>query len=146
MAAIDYGEKRIGIAISDPERRIASPLATYERRDAAADARYFRNLVQQERIAGFVVGLPLHLSGDESPTSQKARRFGAWLQEQTACPVCFLDERFTTSVAHDVLQEAGQRPRGKRRGLLDRLAAQAILAAFLDRGGMPEDEPSRSAT
>src|SRR5262245_39355753 len=79
LAGIDYGTVRIGIALSDPDRTIASPWDTYERQSADADAKFFRQLILDERIVAFVVGLPVHMSGDESEKSREARAFGRWL-------------------------------------------------------------------
>ena len=81
VAGIDFGTVRIGIAISDPGRSIASPLENYTRQGLEQDARRFRRLVAEENVALFVVGLPVHLSGQESRKSQEARQFGKWLQE-----------------------------------------------------------------
>jgi putative holliday junction resolvase len=79
LAGIDYGTVRIGIAVSDGSQQLATPLAVYARRNETADAEYFRDLVESESIVGFVVGLPVHASGDESQKSLEARRFGTWL-------------------------------------------------------------------
>ena len=83
VAGIDYGTKRVGVAISDANRTIASPLDNYDRRNAELDARHFRELARGEAITLFVVGLPLHMSGDESQKSREARAFGQWLTEVT---------------------------------------------------------------
>ena len=93
LAAIDYGDRRIGIALTDPEQRFASPVDNHTRGDEAAEAKYFRRLAAEERIVRFVVGLPVHLSGRESEKSRDARSFGAWLAETTGVPVVFFDER-----------------------------------------------------
>ena len=130
-AGIDYGDVRIGIAISDPERTIASPLENYTRRGPQQDAQRFRRLAAEEGIRLFVVGLPLHLDGRESPKSQEARQFGRWLGEVTGVPVEFCDERFTTCEAEEALLTADlTRKRRKRRR--DMLAAQIMLAAYLE--------------
>jgi putative Holliday junction resolvase len=131
LAGIDYGEARIGVSITDPERRIASPLANYTRRTPAADAAWFVQLAKEERIAGFVVGLPVYPSGDESPQSGLARRFGAWLHETTGLPVRFFDERYTTALADQFLGQA-RLTRKERKARRDKLAAQILLAAFLE--------------
>lgn len=134
LIAIDFGTVRIGLAICDPDRILASPLEIYARKDLAADERYFRKLVSEERPVGFVVGLPVHMSGDESEKSRQARQFGAWLEQTTAVPVTYQDERFTTSEADRAMASGGlsRRKANQRR---DMLAAQAILARFLERGG-----------
>ena len=74
LAGIDYGAVRIGVSISDPGRSLCSPLENYTRRSPSADAVWFRRLVEDERIAAFVVGLPVYSSGDESPQWTEARR------------------------------------------------------------------------
>ncbi len=132
IAGVDFGRVRIGIAITDPARTLASPWENYTRRGDVADATYFRNLAEQERVAGFVVGLPLHMSGDESQKSAEAREFGAWLSRQTECPVTFQDERFSSIAADALMGEAEltAKQRTKRR---DMLAAQVILTSFLER-------------
>lgn len=131
IAAVDYGTVRIGIAITDPERILASPLENYNRRSPSKDAQFFKELAELERVVLFVVGLPVHLSGDESQKSFEARQFGKWLFETTGVPVTFYDERFTTSMAKDLLQEAGLTKK-RRKARLDMLSAQILLSAFLE--------------
>jgi len=133
LAGIDFGTKRIGVAICDPGRVVASPFATYSCRSPEADAAWFRQLVRDERIVGFVVGLPLHMSGEESAKSAAARRFGQWLAQTTALPVGYHDERLSTVAAEQSLA-AGHLTSKKRRARRDMLAAQVILAAFLEAG------------
>ena len=140
VVGIDYGTVRIGLAMSDPGRRLASPLENYTRRDPAADAARFRRLVEEEKITLFVVGLPLHTSGDESAKSLEARRFGQWLAERTGVPVEFYDERYTTAEAESWLQaaELTSKKRKKRR---DMLAAQIILSGYLESAARGAAEP-----
>ena len=139
LAGIDYGTVRIGVAVTDPEQRLASPLENYTRSGAAADAAWIRRLATEERIAGFVVGLPVHTSGQESQKSIEARQFGQWLGEQTGLPVAYFDERYTSAHAEELLLGAGLTSK-RRKQRLDKLAAQIMLAAFLEssRSG---DEP-----
>jgi putative Holliday junction resolvase len=131
LAAIDYGTVRLGVAITDPDQRLASPLENYTRRDLVADALWIKKLAETERIAGFVVGLPVHTSGEESQKSAEARRFGQWLAENTNLPVRFFDERFTTANAEALLQDAGLTKK-RRKDRLDKLAAQILLSAYLE--------------
>lgn len=131
IAAVDYGTVRIGVAITDPDRILCSPLENYQRRSPAKDAQFFKQLAEQERVVLFVVGLPVHLSGDESQKSHEARQFGKWLFETTGVPVTFYDERFTTSMARDLLQDAGLTKK-RRKDRLDKLSAQILLTAFLE--------------
>lgn len=141
LGGIDFGTVRIGVAVTDPLRRMASPLETYQVRDPAADARYFHQLVRDERIVGFVVGLPVHTDGRESQKSAQARRFGAWLAETTGTPVEYYDERYTTVEAEQALLAAGLTKK-KRQARLDRLAAQIMLASYLEsrsKGAAPPE-------
>ena len=131
LAAIDYGTVRLGVAITDPDQRLASPLENYTRRDSAADAAWIKNLAETERIAGFVIGLPVHTTGEESQKSAEARRFGQWLAETTNLPVRFFDERFTTANAEALLLDAGLTKK-RRKERLDKLAAQILLSAYLE--------------
>lgn len=131
IAAIDFGTVRIGIAISDPGRTVASPYENYTRRGSQQDAKRFQRLATEENVTRFVVGLPVHLSGQESQKSREARQFGEWLTAATGVPVDFFDERFTSSEAADFLIEAGM-TRKRRKQRMDMLAAQILLAAYLE--------------
>ena len=140
LAGIDYGTVRIGIAVTDPEQRLASPLENYTRRGEAADAAYFKQLADDERIVRFVVGLPIHLDGRESQKSQEARKFGEWLSASTGVPVAFFDERFTSTEAERYLAQA-QMTKKQRKARLDKLAAQIMLTAYLESGAAGQDRP-----
>jgi putative holliday junction resolvase len=133
LAGIDFGTVRIGVAVTDREQRFASPLSNYTRRGEVADAAYFQKLTDDEQIVAFVVGLPVHLDGRESHKSTEARRFGRWLAEKTARPVVFFDERFTSVEAEQLLMGA-EFTKKKRKARLDKLAAQILLAAYLEAG------------
>lgn len=140
LAGIDYGTDRIGVALCDPARTLASPYENYTRRSEAADARFFRDLVAQERVAGFVVGLPVHLSGRESEKSGEARAFGQWLAATTGVPVRFYDERYTSAQAEELLGDA-RLTKKKRKARLDMLAAQILLTSYLEAPPDAEHEP-----
>jgi len=133
LLGVDYGGRRIGLAVSDVERRIASPLAVFHRQPEAGEAAAFRQLVSQYEIVGIVVGLPLHLSGDEGGKAQEARGFGRWLGKATGLPVCFWDERLTTATAHRIMKAAGLKAKA-RKDRLDAVAAQILLQSYLDAG------------
>jgi putative Holliday junction resolvase len=133
LLGVDYGSVRIGLAISDPERRLASPLTVHERRGRDRDADYFRSLVSEEEVGALIVGLPIHLDGREGPKAVEARAFGAWLAETTGLPVTFWDERFSTVEAESALWQAGLTHK-KRKARRDRVAAQILLQAYLDAG------------
>ncbi len=133
LAGIDYGTVRIGVAVTDAEQKFASPLENYTRRGEQADTKFFQQLAKEERIASFVVGLPVHLDGHESQKSIEARKFGAWLEQITSVPVVFFDERFTSAEAEQLL-EGAEFTKKQRKARLDKLAAQILLSAYLEAG------------
>ena len=133
IAGIDYGTVRIGIAISDADRVLASPFETYIRKSPEKDAEYFKKLVNEERITQFVVGLPLHLSGDLSEKAKEVQEFGRLLTMITGIPVDYMDERYTSVEAERILREARLTDK-KRKERRDKLAAQILLSAYLERG------------
>ena len=133
IAGIDYGSVRIGIAISDADRILASPLETYIRKSPEQDAKFFRKLVSEERITQFVVGLPLHLSGDLSEKAKEVLEFGRLLTMITDIPVDYIDERYTSVEAERILRAAGLTDK-KRKERRDKLAAQILLSAYLEAG------------
>jgi len=133
LLGVDYGDVRVGLAVSDPDRQIAFPLSVYTRQSRDRDAAYFQAVVKQERIAALVVGLPVHLSGREGGKAAAARAFGAWLGQATGLPVAFYDERFTTVQAESALWEAGLTHK-RRKARRDKVAAQMLLQAYLDAG------------
>ena len=133
VAGIDYGTVRIGVAVSDPRRVIAFPFENYTRKNEARDAEFFRKLVADERVTQFVVGLPLHISGDLSEKAHEALAFGRWLGELTGVPVDYYDERYTSVEAEGYLIEANV-TRKKRKQKIDKLAAQIMLTSYLESG------------
>jgi putative Holliday junction resolvase len=140
VAGIDFGTVRIGIALSDPGRTIASPVENYTRRGPQPDARRFQRLVADEGVTLWVVGLPVHLDGRESQKSVEARQFGRWLAEVTGVPVGFFDERFTTGEAERLLLGAEMTSK-RRKKRLDMVAAQIMLTAYLESHGKGQDAP-----
>ena len=131
LAGVDFGTVRIGIALTDPERILASPWETYLRRTLAEDESYFRALAQDEGIVGWVIGMPIHLSGEESKKSREAEAFGHWLGGITGLPVTYFDERFSSTFARQALGGSGlSRKRKKQR--IDQVAAQIILSGYLE--------------
>ncbi len=131
IAAVDFGSVRIGIAICDPNRILASPLEVYPAADWQNDAQYFQALAKREQIAGFVVGLPIHTDGGESQKSKQCRKFARWLADETELPVRLFDERFTTADAMSRLAGVGYTNK-KKKQRIDAIAAQVILESFLE--------------
>jgi putative Holliday junction resolvase len=140
LLGVDHGKVRVGLAVSDAERRIASPLQTYTRRGLDQDGRFFKALVEKEAIVALVVGLPVHLSGQVGEQAELARKFGDWLSAQTGLPCVFWDERFSTSQAESALWDAGLTHK-QRKSRRDRVAAQIFLQHYLDAGCPEETTP-----
>jgi putative Holliday junction resolvase len=151
ILALDYGRRRVGAAICDAERILSSPLEVWERRGDAADAKHYRELVTEERVARLVVGLPVHAGGAESQASSEARRWAAWLAKATGKAVVLFDERYTSQEADERLKQAGLSPR-LHKDKRDMLAAQILLEHYLEAGcplgeqpTLPLDDPAEGA-
>jgi len=138
ILGLDFGLRRVGAAVSDPGRSIATPLEVYERRDDAQDARHYRKLIEENDVDRIVIGLPVHTSGREGELATKARAWGDWLIAVAGLPVSYVDERYTSVMADDILIGSGFK-RQKRKGMRDMLAAQILLQGFLD-AGCPETD------
>jgi putative Holliday junction resolvase len=140
ILGIDYGTVRVGLAISDPDRKIAFPLSTHERRNQDQDATYFKKVAEDEEVGLLLVGLPIHLDGRESEKAKESIAFGQWLNQITGLPVAFADERFSTVQAEAALWSAGLTHK-RRKARRDQVAAQIVLQAYLD-SGCPADAES----
>jgi len=138
LLGVDYGTVRVGLAITDPDRIIASPLETLTRRSAAEDAASLKAVVEREQVMKIILGLPVHTNGREGQKAGEARQYAAWLIETLGLPLQLWDERFTTVIAESALWNAGltNKQRKLRR---DRVAAQVLLQSFLE-AGCPDDE------
>ncbi len=136
LLGIDYGVRRIGVAVADAQVRIATPLTVLAgRNDVTRDARAVADLGEQEGVEAFVVGLPLNMSeraGSDSEQTEVTRRFAAELERLSGKAVHLQDERLTSYAADAALDEAGVKPRD-RRGLRDKIAAQKVLQSYLDQ-------------
>lgn len=134
VLALDPGTTRIGVAVSDPLRIVATPLEVLAAQDYGVA---LRRLVDEYRPTLIVVGLPVGLSGREGPAATAARGFGARVAELTGVPVEFVDERFTTATAESAMLEGGVKRRDRRQNV-DKVAAAVILRHFLDRSRPPD--------
>jgi putative holliday junction resolvase len=140
VLGIDFGTRRIGAAVSDPRRKIATPLEVYERKDPAQDSRHYRKVVEENDVDLVVIGLPLHTSGQEGTSAKQARAWGLWIARETGLPVTYHDERYSTVDAEEKLIAAGIKRQG-RKERRDMLAAQILLQHFLD-AGCPLEAPA----
>jgi putative Holliday junction resolvase len=133
LLGLDWGEKRIGLALSDPSQTLAQPLVTLVRRAGRRfPMRAFRQQLETHHPVGVVVGLPIESSGEEGGPARAARELGAQISRVTGLPVAFSDERMTTSGARRAIAELGGRTRGREQDV-DRLAATLLLQGFMDR-------------
>jgi putative Holliday junction resolvase len=131
LAALDLGEKTIGIAIGDPGHRVASPLTTIRRTRFTKDATELLRLMDERGIGGLVIGLPLNMDGTEGPRCQSVRQFAANLKPLRDVPVTFWDERLSTmAVTRDMIE--ADMSRAKRAKVVDQSAAAFILQGALD--------------
>ncbi|MBI1744650.1 Holliday junction resolvase RuvX [Candidatus Acetothermia bacterium] len=131
LLGIDLGEKRIGLALSDESKTLASPLAVYERLNKKTDLEFFQSLVARESITEMVLGLPTNMDGSLGPKAQETLEFKSQLEAFLKITVQLFDERLTTVEAERVLIDAGM-SREKRRGVKDKLSAVLILQGYLD--------------
>lgn len=131
LAALDVGDKRIGVALSDPLRIAAQPLGMVQRRSQKADCAAILALLDGRPVDKVVVGLPLSFDGSDSEQADRTRHFAKVFAAETGLEVVFQDERMSTQAGERLLIESGVR-REKRRQLRDQVAATIILQAYLD--------------
>ena len=141
ILAIDFGTRRMGLAVSDALGMTAQGLPTLERTRIADDLERLRLLVEEYSVGKVLVGNPISHSGGETSMSQLASEFAEKLRKRVACPVEMHDERMTSIVANRTLREAGLSI-GKRQRAVDRLAAVLLLQSYLD---YLENERSRES-
>ena len=134
VIALDVGEKRIGVAVSDPLGSTAQPLETIKRDERFAER--LLKLIAELGAERLVVGLPLSMDGTESSQAGAVRRFVEEIEGILKIPVTFVDERLSSREANSLIAEGGRRP-GRKRGATDRVAAALILRLYLDN--IPED-------
>ncbi|MDR5652990.1 Holliday junction resolvase RuvX [Ruixingdingia sedimenti] len=132
LFGLDLGDKTIGVAVSDPFRRIASPLLTIRRVKFTQDAAALMALVAERAGAGIVLGLPLNMDGSAGPRVQSTQAFARNLARLTPLPIGFWDERLSTVAAERALLEADT-SRRRRAQVVDHVAAGYILQGCLDR-------------
>jgi putative Holliday junction resolvase len=131
VLALDLGEKRIGVAVSDATRTIATALAVIQRTSRAADFAAIGRFLAEQRANLLVVGLPIMLDGTEGEKAAWVRDYAADLGQHVHAPIVFTDEAFTTVQAENSLRARGQKGR-KIRQNVDAVAATLILQAYLD--------------
>ena len=128
---IDFGMARIGIALSDDTKFLASPFETYKRKNEQDDLQHIINIIQEKKVDEIVCGLPYNMQGEEQEIAHKAREFGQNLANLSGCKLVLLDERMTSVVAEDILRQK-YRDWRERKQHLDEVAAMVILQDYLD--------------
>ena len=132
LIGLDLGTKTIGVASSDPDRKLAAGVETIARRNFSADAARMLALAAERHAVGFVLGLPLNMDGSEGPRAQSTRSFARNLAGMTELPIALWDERLSTAaVERDLI--AADVSRAKRAAIIDQHAAAFILQGALDR-------------
>jgi len=132
LIGLDLGTKTIGVATSDPDRRLATAVATVARKTFSADAERLLALAAERNAIGFVLGLPINMDGSEGPRAQSTRAFARNLARLTELPIALWDERLSTAAVERALI-AADASRAKRKAVIDQHAAVYILQGALDR-------------
>ncbi|NIY78602.1 Holliday junction resolvase RuvX [Celeribacter sp. HF31] len=132
LAGLDFGDKTIGVAISDRLRSVATPTETIRRKKFTQDAEALLKLLAAREVSGIVLGLPRNMDGSEGPRCQKTRAFARNLSQLTDLPITFWDERLSSVAADRAMLEADM-SRAKRADKIDQVAAGVILQGALDR-------------
>ncbi len=132
LIGLDLGTKTIGVAASDPDRRLATPVETVARKRFNLDAARLFELAAERHAAGFVLGLPINMDGTEGPRAQSTRAFARNLAKLTELPIALWDERLSTAAVERALI-AADASRAKRKAVIDQHAAAYILQGALDR-------------
>lgn len=132
ILAIDYGERRIGLALSDPMRIIASGLTTLDVRGESEAVQKIKILVQEHDVHEIVLGNPLEKSGNEGSKTQKVRDFAEKLKKEISTPITFWDERLSSVTAQKLLIETESKKKRRTKEKIDELAAVVILRHYLD--------------
>ncbi len=129
--ALDIGEKRVGVAISDPDERVASPVCVLAADEVLANGRSFRIVLADWEPELFLCGLPMTLSGEEGPQAERVRGFAEAVAKRIGIPLEFADERLSSAEAKRSLREKGLSEKAMR-GKVDMIAASIFLQSWLD--------------
>ncbi|MGA7790519.1 MAG: Holliday junction resolvase RuvX [Xanthobacteraceae bacterium] len=132
LIGLDLGTKTVGVAVSDPDRRVAAPVETITRKQFNRDAARVLELATARRAVGIVLGLPINMDGSEGPRAQSTRAFARNLARLTELPIALWDERLSTAAVERALI-AADASRARRKAVIDAHAASYILQGALDR-------------
>jgi putative Holliday junction resolvase len=130
ILGIDFGDRRIGLAVSDRLLVSAQGIGTYQVKNVREDRRFFRDLITKYEIEEVVIGLPLRMDGSEGSRAEKTKEFGRWLEKILKLPVTFWDERLTTQQASRILRQ--HKAKRNKKSLKDQISAVIILSSYLE--------------
>lgn len=140
VLGIDFGDKNIGLALSDRLLIIAQALGSYRSKSKEEDGKYFKELVSKYEIGKIVIGLPLRMDGSQGTRVEKTKKFARWLESTLSLPVILWDERLTTQQAAKILQ-AQKVKNKKKKNVEDQISAAIILSSYLERKRTEPDDP-----
>jgi len=131
ILGIDYGDKNIGLAISDKLLFTAQPLGLYKTINKTEDKKYFLQLASRYKVSKIVIGLPLRLDGSAGTRVEKTKKFASWLKKTLQLPIVMWDERLTTQQANFILNQQKIKDKKKKK-LKDQVSANIILSSYLE--------------
>lgn len=128
--AIDYGTRRVGLAVTDPLKIIATPLFTIDTADAIT---YIKDYVRRESVERLVIGMPKNLQNQETHATDKVKKFSEALRKQVGLPVIPVDERYTSKMAFQAMIDGGLKKKDRQmKSTIDKLSATIILQSYLE--------------
>lgn len=131
ILGIDYGDRHVGLAVSDLLQFTAQPLSTYTLGGDKKDAQFFKDLVRDQDVGEIVVGIPVRMDGSSGSRADKTRVFGQWLEKAVGRPVVYWDERLTTRQAQGIMKVQKVRLKDKR-SVENQISASIILSGYLE--------------
>jgi putative Holliday junction resolvase len=140
ILGLDFGDRNIGLALSDPLQLTAQPLGQHRLGDEAKDKKYFVTLVREQDVGEIVIGFPLRMDGSSGTRAQKTKEFAVWLEKAVARPVIFWDERLTTQQALGIMQEQKINWKEKK-NVEHQISAALILQSYLDHRRIQHNAP-----
>ena len=143
ILGVDFGDRNIGLALSDQLFFTAQPFGVYRLSGEKENAAFFRELVTRQEIGEVVIGFPLRMNGSQGTRAEKTREFAAWLEKTVSRPVVFWDERLTTHQAQGIMQEQKIKGRDKK-DVEHQISATIILLGYLERRRLDSHAPPSS--
>jgi putative Holliday junction resolvase len=143
ILGIDFGDRNVGLSLSDPLQFTAQPLGQFRLGSEGENKAYFRQVVRRHEVGEIVIGFPLRMDGSKGTRAQKTKDFAGWLEASLGLPVVLWDERLTTQQAIGIMQEQKIRDRQKKH-LEHQISATLILQSYLDHRRLERNVPPHS--